>query len=64
MPEAQTDTLTDDQIYSWMEHYAITKLISDVRKRIDKGRKSGTKKLLISHDELDTLLSQIGVIHG
>jgi hypothetical protein len=55
-----TQTLTDDQIYSWMEHYAVTKLIADVRKRMDKGRKNGTKKSLISHDELDTLLSQIG----
>lgn len=56
--------LTDADLYAWMEDYAITKLVSGFRTRIDKGRKSGTKKLLISHDELDTLLSQIGGHNG
>lgn len=59
-----TQTLTDADIYAWMEDYAIRKLVSGLRVRIDKGRKSGTKKLLISHDELDTLLSQIGGHNG
>ena len=57
-------TLTDADIYSWMENYAITKLITGIRGRIEKGRKNGTKKLLISHDELDTLMSQIGGHNG
>jgi tmRNA-binding protein len=56
--------LTDADIYTWMDDYAITKLVAGLRTRIDKGRKSGTKKLLISHDELDTLLSQIGGHNG
>jgi hypothetical protein len=55
-----TQTLTDADIYAWMEDYAIRKLVWGLRARIDKGRRRGYKKLTLTHDELDTLLSQIG----
>ena len=53
------NTLSDEAIYSWMENYAVTKMLKGIRTRVDKGRARGYKKVSLTHDELDILMSQI-----